>query len=93
MHNYSQLTKGKLEPFSKAFTMMAARPECRVSRMPKSKRRSQTSRRRLGALWPEMIDADESARDEETGSLLLSSLRYWEVERDLIEERMARLGR
>jgi hypothetical protein len=92
MHNYSQLTKGKLEPLCKAFTMMATRPECRIPRMPKSKRRSQSSSRRLGALWPEIVDADESARDEETDSLLLSSLKYWEVERDLIEERLEGLG-
>jgi hypothetical protein len=42
-------------------------------------------------LWPETGDADESAQAEEIDSLLLSSLRYWEVERDLIEERMAQL--
>jgi hypothetical protein len=37
------------------------------------------------------IRADESAQAEEIDNLLLSSLRYWEVERDLIEERMAQL--
>jgi hypothetical protein len=40
-----------------------------------------------------MGDADESAQAEEIDRLLLSSLRYWEVERDLIEERIAQLGR
>jgi hypothetical protein len=34
------------------------------------------------------MDDDESAQAEEIDRLLLSSLRYWEVERDLIEERM-----
>jgi hypothetical protein len=60
--------------------------------MPKSKRRSQTSRRRPRALWREMGDADESAQDEEIDRLLLSSLRYWEVEHDLIEERIEQIG-
>jgi hypothetical protein len=35
-----------------------------------------------------MGDVDESAQDEEIDRLLLSSLRYWEVEHDLIEERL-----
>jgi hypothetical protein len=51
--------------------------------MPKSKRR----------LWPETVDAGESAQAEEIDRLLLSSLRYWGIERDLIEERMAQLDR
>jgi hypothetical protein len=61
--------------------------------MPKSKRRSQSSSISGHNAPKRLLDADESARDEETDSLLLSSLKYWEVERDLIEERMARLGR
>jgi hypothetical protein len=44
-------------------------------------------------LWPEAIDDDEFAQTEEIDRLLLSSLRYWEVEHNLIEERMAALGR
>jgi hypothetical protein len=40
-----------------------------------------------------MIDDDESAQAEGIDRLLLSSLRYWEVERDLIEERMAAMSR
>ena len=32
---------------------------------------------------------DESAEGEDIDRLLLSSLKFWEVERDLIEERMA----
>jgi len=39
-----------------------------------------------------MGDADESAQDEEIDRLLLSSLRYWEVEHDLIEERIEQIG-
>ena len=41
---------------------------------------------------PETIDENESAEAEEIDRLLLSSLRYWEVERDLIEERTAANG-
>jgi hypothetical protein len=40
-----------------------------------------------------MGDDDETTQLELTHSLLLSSLRYWEVERDLIEERIAALAR
>jgi hypothetical protein len=35
------------------------------------------------------MDEDEYAEVEETNRLLLSALRYWEVEPDLIEECMA----
>jgi hypothetical protein len=40
-----------------------------------------------------MVDDDDIAEFEPTRSLLLSSLRFWEVERDLIEERVAAIGR
>jgi hypothetical protein len=36
---------------------------------------------------------DETTQLEPTHSLLLSSLRFWEVERDLIEERTAAIRR
>jgi len=39
-----------------------------------------------------MRDEDETTRLEPTHSLLLSSLRFWEVERDLIEERVAAIN-
>jgi hypothetical protein len=39
------------------------------------------------------VPADESEESEEIDRLLLSSLRYWEVERDLIEERLAAKSR
>ena len=61
--------------------------------MPNSKGRSQMSSRRLGALWSQMVDADEPDQAEEIDSLLLSSLKFWEVEHDLIEERMEHLRR
>jgi hypothetical protein len=40
-----------------------------------------------------MSDNEESAQVEPTHSLLFSSLRYWEVKRDLIEERTAGIRR
>jgi len=40
-----------------------------------------------------MADDDDSAQFEPMHRLLLSSLKYWEVERDLIEERVAAMGR
>ena len=42
---------------------------------------------------PEMMNGNESVQADEIDRLLLSSLRFWEVERDLIEERMAATGR
>ena len=38
------------------------------------------------------MDDDELAQSEEIDRLLVSSLRYWEVERDLIEERLQARG-
>jgi len=57
--------------------------------MSKSGRRSRQSNKRSETWRPEVIDGDESADTEKTDRLLLSSLRFWEVERDLIEERLA----
>jgi len=39
------------------------------------------------------MDGHEATEAEKTDRLLLSSLRFWEVERDLIEERVAAMGR
>ena len=36
-----------------------------------------------------MIEPDDSVNGEPPDRLLLSALKYWEVERDLIEERLA----
>jgi hypothetical protein len=40
-----------------------------------------------------IADDDDISQFEPAHSLLLSSLRYWEVERDLIEERVAATSR
>jgi hypothetical protein len=59
----------------------------------KFKRTPQKLSNRLETSPPEMIHDDESAQAEGIDRLLLSSLRYWEVERDLIEERMTAMSR
>jgi hypothetical protein len=62
-------------------------------RTPKSKRRTQKSGKCSKALQRATTNDDETSQVEPVHSLLLSSLRYWEVERDLIEERVAAIGR
>jgi hypothetical protein len=44
-------------------------------------------------MQPEVMSNSESAQAEGLDRLLLSSLKYWEVERDLIEERLAARSR
>ena len=62
-------------------------------RTPKSKRKSQQSSKRSEGCRPKIMNGDKRVEAEETDSLLLSSLKYWEVERDLIEERLAARSR
>jgi hypothetical protein len=63
---------------------MGARRTSRTrSRNAKFRRRRRSLAKPSGKLRPPMI------ANEETTDLLLSSLRYWEVERDLIDERLA----
>ena len=60
------------------------------SRNAKSRRRRRSSVKLSGKSRPLMI-ANEETTDvdvDRTPSLLFSSLRYWEVERDLIDERL-----
>lgn len=73
--------------------MGATKPKRAKWRKLKFKRRPQKLSKRSETSWPETIDDDESAQAEEIDRLLLSSLRYWEVERELIEERVAAMGR
>ena len=68
--------------------MKAGRQNRTRSRTSKCRRKQEETRKRSTVSWPEPLDDDESVRAEETDRLLLSSLRYWEVERDLIEERL-----
>ena len=53
----------------------------------KSKRRSQHSCKLPTATPSEVLNGDESAETEPIDRLLSSSLRLWEVEREIIEER------
>jgi hypothetical protein len=62
-------------------------------RTSKSKRRTPKLGKCPKALQRTITNDDETSQVEPAHSLLLSSLRYWEVERDLIEERVAALGR
>jgi hypothetical protein len=68
--------------------MGRARKERRRWRTSQSKHKSQQSSKRSEGWRPKIMNGDEPAEAEETDRLLLSSLRYWEVERDLIEERL-----
>jgi hypothetical protein len=58
----------------------------------KFKRRPKKLSKHLQVSPPDMMD-DDVAQTEEVDRLVLSSLRFWEVERDLIEERMAAMSR
>jgi hypothetical protein len=73
--------------------MGATRTKRAKWRTLKFKRRPRKLTKRSETSRPETIDDDEFAQAEETDRLLLSSLRFWEVERDLIEERVAATGR
>ena len=53
--------------------------------MRKSNKRSRPWQRQPG-------DRDEAAEVEARERLLLSALKFWEVERDLIDERMDAIG-
>ena len=58
-----------------------------MKRKSKSKRRSQQSCELPKAWQPEVLNGDESTEAEPIDRLLSSSLRLWEVEREIIEER------
>lgn len=62
-------------------------------RTMKFKRKPRKLSKRSETSQPEIMDDNESVEAEEIDRLLVSSLRYWEVERDLIEERMTATGR
>jgi hypothetical protein len=73
--------------------MRAGRLRRRRLRTFKSKRALRKSSKSSSASPRAIADDHETAQVEPTHSLLLSSLRFWEVERDLIEERTAALSR
>jgi hypothetical protein len=62
-------------------------------RTSKSKQNGLRQSKNYKVLAREMTDDDKSNQVEPAHSLVLSSLRFWEVERDLIEERKAAINR
>jgi len=58
-------------------------------RTSESKRKSRQPRNLSKGWRPLIVNDDESLEAEKIDRLLVSSLRLWEVERDLIEERLA----
>jgi hypothetical protein len=73
--------------------MEPTRPKHAKWQTLKLKRRQRRLSKRERTSPPEILDHNESAQDEQIDRLLLSSLTFWEVERDLIEERMATMSR
>jgi len=71
--------------------MGSARSRRLRSKTSQSKRRAQKPNKHYKALCCATPHGDATTQLESTHGLLLSSLRYWEVERDLIEERIAAL--
>jgi hypothetical protein len=71
---------------------MGAARRRRRWRISKSKQRRQKSSK-PSAQWRRKMSADNgSAAAEGIDRLLLSALKYWEIERDIIEERMQARG-
>lgn len=66
-----------------------ARPRRGRWRRAKSKRQRQRAAKNPGE---KTIERADSLHDEQSDRLLLSALKYWEVERDLIEERLDSMG-
>ena len=73
--------------------MGAEKGKRRRWRSSKSKRKRETASKRSEAPRPQTMNGHEPGEAEEIDKLLLSSLKYWEVTRDLIEERMGALRR
>jgi hypothetical protein len=63
-----------------------ARPTRRRWRRTKSRRKVH---RAAKDPWQKTFERDGSPHGEQTDRLVLSALKYWEIRRDLIEERLA----
>ena len=63
-----------------------ARPRRRKWRRAKSRRKLQSASKDPGQ---KTLQPDEYLNNDEADRLLLSALNYWEVRRDLIEERLS----
>ena len=68
--------------------MMGAAPRGRRGKWRRAKSRRKLQRAAKDSV-PTTLDPDESLSCDQHDRLLLSALKYWEVERDLIEERLA----
>ena len=68
-----------------------------IARRRRARWRRTRSRRKLQSAAKDSgrktIERDDSVHGEEPDRLLASALKYWEVERDLIEERLAAIRR
>ena len=73
--------------------MGATKPKRAKWRTLKFKRRRRKLSNDSKTSQPETMDGNESVQAGEIDRLVLSSLRFWEVEHDLIEERMAAMSR
>ena len=73
--------------------MGATKPKRAKWRTLRFKRRLRKLSKDSKTSQPERMDGNESVQVAEIDRLLLSSLRFWEVERDLIEERVAATDR
>jgi hypothetical protein len=69
--------------------MLTAGPRRRRTRKSKPKTKRATPSKRSEALWSKKTNNNHALHTEEVDRLLVSALRYWEVKRDLIEERIA----
>jgi hypothetical protein len=87
-------TKCELErTYEKGASLMrAGRLRRRRLRTSRPKRRLRKSNKSSTVSPRAIADDHETAEVEPAHSLLLSSLRFWEVKRDLIEERMTAIG-
>jgi hypothetical protein len=72
--------------------MRTGPPRHRYLRRSKSKQRRQRPNKNYKVLASQTTNDDEANQIEPAHSLLLSSLKFWEVERDLIDERKAAIG-
>ncbi len=73
--------------------MKTGRPRHPRSRKLKSRQGTQRASKSYEALQHAITNDNDTIPLEPAHSLLLSSLKYWEVERDLIEERIAAKSR
>ena len=72
--------------------VMGAIPRQRRERWRRTRSRRKVERTAKDS-GQKTIERDDSVHGEQADRLLVSALKYWEVERDLIEERLAAIRR